>query len=98
MTQKASQIIHDAIAGLRASGVLETDVEVRPDTVLLGNRSPLDSFSFVSLMSDLEERLSEQTGHEVFLLFDEIHEFNRDKSSLTVGTLAAFIERLLDRS
>jgi len=97
MTQTALQIIRDAIADLRSSGVLETDVDVQPDTVLFGTRSPLDSLSFVSLMSDIEERLSRQTGREVFLLFDEIHEFNPDKSSLNVATLSAFMDRLLSR-
>lgn len=88
-------LIRDVVAGLRSSGMLESDVNVLPDTVLLGDGSPFDSLSFVTLMSDIEERLSQQIGHEIFLLFDEIHEFNEDQSSLTVTTLAAFIDRLL---
>lgn len=98
MTHASVDTIREAIAGLHRSGILETDVNVTPGTVLLGEGSPLDSLSFVTLMSDIEERLSAQTGREVFLLFDEIHEFNPDKSSLTVATLAAFMDRLLGAS
>lgn len=94
MPLNSQQVIRDAFSALHEGGVLETKIDVQPSTILLGNGSPLDSLGFVSVMTEIEDRLSTATGREMMLLFDEIHAFNPDKSSLTVGTLAAFIDQL----
>ena len=88
------QVIRDAFSALHEGGILEAKIEVEPSTVLLGSGTALDSLGFVSVMSEIEDRLSTMTGREMMLLFDEIHAFNPDKSSLTAGTLAAFIDQL----
>ena len=95
MTIDSLSVIRDAFARLHDGGVLEAKIAVTPATVLLGTGSSLDSLGFVSVMSEIEDRLTAATGREVALLFDEIHAFNPDKSSLTVGTLSRFIDHLL---
>lgn len=94
---EASESLHlitSAIASLHASGMIEQEVQVTDDTVLLGAGSPLDSMSFVAFITELEDRLTAMLERDVFLLFDEIHAFNPDKSRLTAGTLGEFITRL----
>jgi acyl carrier protein len=60
--------------------------------------SELDSVAFVTLISDLEERLSRETGTDLFLVLDELHEFNGEDPSLTVRTLAPYLVELAARS
>jgi len=91
-------MIQDSIHGLRRAGLLERDVEVGDATVLLGMGSELDSVAFVTLISDLEDRLSRETGRDQFLVLDELHEFNSDEPSLTVRSLAPYLVELAGRS
>jgi acyl carrier protein len=88
-------LIRDAFSDLADGGILEMKIEVTPATVLLGAGTPLDSLGFVSVMTEIEDRLAAAAGREVLLLFDEIHAFNPDRSTLTVGTLSRFIDRLV---
>lgn len=90
------KLIRDAFAALHEGGVLETKTDVTPATVLLGAGTSLDSVGFVSIMTEIEDRLTAATGRDVALLFDEIHAFNPDKSALTVATLSRFINQLVD--
>ena len=88
-------LLQDVFAGLEEGGVLEEHVELSSDTVLAGTNAVLDSIAFVTLFTDIEERLEEKTGKEIFLLIDEVHEFNPEGSFLTVGVLLDYIENLL---
>ena len=88
------RLIASAVASLHEAGMIEEPVSVTGDTILLGAGSPLDSMSFVAFITELEDRLTQALGRDVFLLFDDIHEFNPDKSRLTAATLGAFITRL----
>jgi hypothetical protein len=94
MKTNSLQIIRDAFTALHEGGVLENRIDVDPATVLLGRGTELDSLGFVSVMTEIEDRLTTARGKETMLLFDDIHAFNADKSKLTAGTLASFIDRL----
>lgn len=89
---QAQDLIREAVDALLAGGMIDAHVQIEPNTVLLGAGSPLDSMSFVALMTEIEDRLTRRAGRDVFLLFDDIHAFNPDKSTLTVETLCAFLE------
>lgn len=91
---RSIELIQESIRGLRRAGLLENDLVVDDATVLLGMGSELDSVAFVTLVSDLEERLSRETGSELFLVLDDLHEFNSDNPSLTVRTLAPYLVEL----
>jgi acyl carrier protein len=74
------------------SGMMSEATDVNQETVILGSGTPLDSLGFVTFISDLEERVSVQTGQDVFLILTEIHEMNADRACLSAGTLASYIE------
>ena len=86
--------IQACLDGLHRSKLLEGAVKVTPETVLLGSDSPMDSIAFATFLPDLEDRLSEETGDEIYLLLEEIHEFNDDETALTAQTLANYVVKL----
>jgi acyl carrier protein len=96
--ERSIELIQESIRGLRRAGLLDRDLAVDDSTVLLGMGSELDSVAFVTLISDLEERLSRETGDELFLVLDELHDFNGDDPALTVRTLAPYLVELAGRS
>lgn len=89
--EKAYDLICNSLHSLQRAGVVTDSIVVSADAVILGAGSELDSLGFVSFVSDLEERLSVEAGEEIYLILSDIHDFNGDKSSLTLGTLAGFI-------
>jgi len=95
---RSLSLIQESIRTLWKAGLLEHDLVANEETVLLGIGSELDSVAFVTLVSDLEDRLSRETGQEVFLVLDELHEFNGEDPSLTVRTLAPYLVELAGRS
>ena len=88
-------IVQEVFKGLEESGVITGKVELNENTVLLGGGAVLNSIGFVTMFTDLEDRLGERTGKEIYLLLDEIHEFNQGNTFLTVGVLLSFIEKIL---
>ncbi len=90
----ALDLIKQSVKSLRESGLIETEFETTSDTVLLGTGAALDSISLITLLSDVEEKVSGKTGKEVFLVLNEVHDFNEDKQNLTVDTLARYIEKI----
>ena len=94
--ERALRLIQDSLSSLWRVGLLEHEVVVGGDTVLLGTGSPLDSIAFVTFVTDLEDRLNQQTNQEIFLVLNEIQEFNIDNPYLTAGTIAQYIVRLIE--
>lgn len=92
------QLLQNAFDALKDGGIIEEPIEVKEDTILIGPDTVLDSIGFVTLFMDLEERLSEITNSEIYLLIDEIHEFNPEDTFLTVEVLINYIENLLKNS
>ena len=95
--QFASKLIKDSLSSLQRSGLIEQDVTIDKETVLLGTGSPLDSVAFVTLVADLEERLNRETGQELSLVLNEIHEFNVNVPYLTAETLSKYMIKLTDK-
>ena len=92
MTKKrALQLIHEAFESLRGADLIDQDVTLNSDTVLLGTGSPLDSIGFVTFLTDLEERVIQETNQDLYLVLDEISGFNADSPLLLVDTLTRYI-------
>ena len=91
---KALQLMQDSLDSIQRSGMMEEAITVTPDTIILGTGSSLDSLGFVTFISELEERVSDETGTEHYLILTEIHEANADQAFLSAGVLAAYIEKL----
>lgn len=89
--ENAVQILQESFSSLHRSGILENEITVQEGTVILGSGSPLDSLAFVTFITDLEDRISNETGKEFYLVLTEIHEFNGENQCLTAGRLADYI-------
>ena len=85
------QILQDAFSSLYRSGMLEQDITIEENTVILGVGSPLDSLAFVTFITDIEDRISSETGREIYLVLNEIQEFNDEEQHITAGNLADYI-------
>jgi hypothetical protein len=92
--EKAFQLMQVSLDSLQRSGVVTEKIEVRSETVILGSRSSLDSLGFVTFISDLEERVSSESGKEHYLILSDIHSLNADQTYLSAATLAEYIERI----
>jgi hypothetical protein len=95
---KAATLIRATFESLQRSGIISAAIVFSEETVLLGSASELDSLGFVTFISDLEERVSESAGDEVFLVLDDISNFNLNNPSLTVKALAAYVAGLLGQA
>jgi hypothetical protein len=94
---KALQLMQDSFDSMQRSGMLNTTVTVDSETVILGSSSFLDSLGFVTFISDMEERISAETGQDHFLVLNEIHDFNADQAFLSAGTLAQYVENITEQ-
>lgn len=88
---KAFELIQETLDSLVRSGVIQEQIKVTPETILLGSASPLDSLGFVTFATELEERVVEETGEDVFFALDEIGDFNLDNPTLTAEKFAKYI-------
>ncbi|SRR6266851_4410032 len=93
----ASKLIKESLKSLQHTGLIKQEVTIDKDTVLLGTGSPLDSIAFVTLVADLEDRLNRETGQELSLVLNEIHEFNVNVPYLTAETLSKYVIKLTDK-
>ncbi len=67
------------------------------DTYLVGSKSPLDSIGFVTFITDLEERLIQETGYDdIHLSLDEIDGYDPKVHELTVEMLIVHIVKFID--
>ena len=90
--ERALEIIQESVESLIRSGVIETAFEVTNNTVLLGMGSPLDSLGFVTFITDLEERLIDETDNDdLYFTLDDIQGFNMDNPNLTVEIFADYM-------
>ena len=90
--ERALELIKETVESLIRSGVIETAFEVANTTVLLGMGSQLDSLGFVTFITDLEERLIDETGNDdLYFTLDDIEGFNMDNPNLTVGIFVDYM-------
>jgi acyl carrier protein len=97
--EKAMEIIADVFESLFRTESIESKVDVNKETVVLGPGSPLDSIGFVTFITELEDRLIDETDDDIYLIINDIHEFNIASYTdqfLAVGVVAEFIEKLTE--
>ena len=92
--EQALSVMQEVFNGMKTSGMFNEDSSLDADTVILGVGSHFDSLGFVTFISDLEERVSDVAGDEIYLILTDIHDFNKDKTVLSASTMAAFIESI----
>ena len=88
-------IIYRAIKALNAEREPDDQIRESPQTALFGLDAALDSFSFVSLITDVETSLNIDHGLDVALADDRA--MSRPQSPYdTVSTLTDYIVELLE--
>lgn len=92
--EQAISLIQESLESLQSCGVIAEHIEISSDTVILGSGSELDSLGFVTFISDLEERLCDATNEDIYLVLDEIGDFNINNPFLSAGNIAKYVETL----
>jgi acyl carrier protein len=85
------KLLRESVESLRRSGIIEVELDVEPDTVLLGTGSSLDSMGFVTFVTDVEERLNRETGKDLYIVLTELEERYPGASSLTAAMFADYL-------
>ena len=91
---RALQLIAESLDTLKKEGMLAKDVVLTRESILLGMGSPLDSIGFVAFITDLEEKIFEETKQDLYLVLNEITEFNVSKPFLSSNVLAKYIVKI----
>ena len=87
-------LLLESVRSLRRSGIIEVDMNVAPDTVLLGTGSSLDSMGFVTFVTDVEERLNRATGKDLYIVLTELEELYPGAAQLTASMFADYLVQL----
>ena len=87
-------LLRESVQSLRRSGIIEAEVDVDPDTVLLGDGSSLDSMGFVTFVTDVEERLNRATGKDLYIVLTELEELYPGETQLTASMFADYLVQL----
>ena len=85
------KLINDCVDSLIRSGSIDPIENFSRDTVILGGGSVLDSISFVTFITEVEDRIQAETGEEFYLILNEIDAFNINNPNLTIGGLSDYI-------
>jgi hypothetical protein len=91
---KAIEIIQESCDSLHRGGLINAKIIINEETHILGGKSVFDSIGFITLFSEIEEKIEEKTDFEVFLVLDEINEFDIDSPFLSAGIIASYIVEL----
>jgi hypothetical protein len=94
----AKKMILDSFESLYRSGTIEKQVTITGETVLLGSDAFLDSIGFVTFVADIEESLEEQTDQEIYIVLNEIAEFNVNRPELTVDVFTQYLVKLSEKT
>ena len=73
------------------------DISQRKDTVLFGAGGVLDSVDFVTLILDVTQAVEDEYGKSI-TIFDEKAMSRKNSPFRTVGTLAEYLEKILEES
>jgi acyl carrier protein len=71
-------------------------VTIEPTTQLFGSGSHLDSMAFVSFVTDVEERLSQISAPDFFIVLSDIEELFPEAPSLTADMFAEYLLGIIE--
>ena len=92
--ERVFELILESLKLLKESGKLEAGIILGYETALLGKESPLDSIGFVTFVTDLEERIAQETKKDLYIVLDQISEFNINNPKLSIDVLTQYIMKL----
>ncbi len=68
---------------------------ITKETKIFGNKGALDSLALVSFITDVEDRISKELGHDI-VLADEKAMSQRASPFRNIETLSVYIQKLLE--
>jgi acyl carrier protein len=89
--KKVYELIQGVVENLINSDSIDPIENFNEQTIILGNGSVLDSISFIVFITDVEDQLQEETGQELYLVLNQIDNFNVDNPNLTIEILSKYI-------
>lgn len=92
--EEANKMIFDSIQSLLESDAINPIENFEKSSIILGNGSELDSISFITFITDIEDRIQEKTNKEIYLVLSEIDNFNINNPNLTAEGLANYINSI----
>jgi hypothetical protein len=90
--------MQESFDSMYRSGTIQNEVVVSLNTVILGSDESLDSLGFVTFISDMEERISDEAGKECYIVLSEIQGLDANNSYLTTGALAQYIRKITEET
>ncbi len=94
---RVTELVHAAIRELGAELQKPELAEPNPEMRLIGSSSPLDSMALVSLIADLEGRISTEFGKDV-ILADESAMSTYRSPFRSVAALTEHVRKLVDEA
>lgn len=88
MEEKIKKIVQMALEEVNEDA--DEVIEYGENAALFGKGEGMDSFSFVTLISNIEEQIQEQFGKEVYLISDQVYE-KKYNPFATIGSLEKYI-------
>ena len=88
MEEKIEKIVEKAIEDVNEDA--DEKLEYAKTTSLFGKSDGIDSFSFVTLISSIEEQILEEFNKEVYLVSEQVYE-KKYNPFATIGSLEEYI-------
>lgn len=88
MEEKIKKIVQMALEEVNEDA--DEVIEYGENAALFGKGEGMDSFSFVTLIFNIEEQIQEQFGKEVYLVSDQVYE-KKYNPFATIGSLEKYI-------
>ena len=89
--ENAINLIQESCDSLHRGGLIDSKVIIDKETHVLGGKSIFDSIGFVTLFAEIEDSIMEKTNSDVFLILDDINEFDIDTPFLSAALIASHI-------
>ena len=94
--ENSYKLLVDCIESLIRSESIDAIENISEETIILGIGSTMDSISFVTFITEVEDRLQNETGSEIYLVLNQIDAFNINNPNLTLNILSDYISKILN--
>lgn len=90
---EALEMIQEVIDGLKAGGIIDSEIQMNEDTVIIGKGAVLDSIAFVTFFMEAEAKLADKVQKEIYLSIEDIVDL-ADGKGITIDRLISYIVEL----
>lgn len=95
MEEKIKSIMKEAVEELNEQLENEDKLEYAEDVRLIGKNAKIDSMDFVTLITIIEELISDKFDKDIHIVSDSA--FSRERSPFySIGTLSGFVRELVE--